>query len=733
MLTYFLLISVTKYNQACNRGVHINCTYRSDTIFICENQIPKNVKLGVTQVILKCLDYKKELLISEGSFDGMNWNKVQKLRLINLFNSQETTNNTTLGPKCFTGLSSLTELYLNEYALRLTNLSFYGLSELKVLDLSDSRRISYEMFLSSLSSYDIMPKLTNLSLSKVSVWTDEGFSLDRKFWKVVNARPVKNLDISSLSVGVLDIDALLQNCSNLEQVNASQTQIADLHLKMSKTNTVCPRWRTLDLRSSIWPIRITSYCSLSLHNISNITLDVSNYVALSSLEWINLEGVCGKSSDPMEIVNVKNFSFKSPIPWNLKEFTLRRANIKTLDVELECTNPRLQKMIFASNSLEFVNPLAVSCMTTLQYLDLSDNMLSEMCRKHYSTFSVLFSTLINLRYISLSSNKLEMVPSKIFENNTALEVIDLSFNFLKEVNFSLKYLPNLKLLNLSYNHLVTLDSLSRSNILGHDCHVFDKVLDLSGNSFRCSKCIDFEFANWVVNHWRLFYNHPTCGSVQITEKTVEELKYLCERRIIIILSTTVPACNLALSVALVCLLRKCHRKTKMKRQREEKIRLMEEEDCKYLISILSAVETYTFVNDLVLPGLLADLKLRFNTDRDLAMAINPHEDGNCPILESSSNFIKQTDIILLIVSKDFLYDNTLNVIAEANADVKPVILLLYDIQTNNSLPPRLQLIHQKLKSNCIQYFSTDSYKPVRMKLNKLIEENIPVEHKRHCF
>lgn len=133
---------------------------------------------------------------------------------------------------------------------------------------------------------------------------------------------------------------------------------------------------------------------------------------------------------------------------------------------------------------------------SVQYLYLNNNHIVNIQEN-------AFSELTSLKEINLNSNGLDRVPPMFVVDNTQLVSLDLSNNMFDDLTpeiFSdslealdlsftkigtfteanIKYLPNLKVLNLSYNRLKAIDY-----------SVFDKpsllAVDLTGNFWNCDK------------------------------------------------------------------------------------------------------------------------------------------------------------------------------------------------------------------------------------------------------
>jgi len=83
--------------------------------------------------------------------------------------------------------------------------------------------------------------------------------------------------------------------------------------------------------------------------------------------------------------------------------------------------------------MKYVCPDAISNITSLRYLEVSFNNLSDINVRHTHLFERLFSTLREIQIISLKSNSLRHIPKNIYFNNNNLRKIDLSFNHISKL------------------------------------------------------------------------------------------------------------------------------------------------------------------------------------------------------------------------------------------------------------------------------------------------------------
>ncbi|XP_048458532.1 toll-like receptor 7 isoform X2 [Rhincodon typus] len=93
--------------------------------------------------------------------------------------------------------------------------------------------------------------------------------------------------------------------------------------------------------------------------------------------------------------------------------------------------------------------------TSLEVLKFHGNRLDILWKREDYRYISLFKNLINLTHLDLSYNKLECIPSEIYENLPYnLSYLSLSHNKLRKFSWPpLRFLKNLLTLDLSYNYL----------------------------------------------------------------------------------------------------------------------------------------------------------------------------------------------------------------------------------------------------------------------------------------
>ncbi|KAH3772273.1 hypothetical protein DPMN_173611 [Dreissena polymorpha] len=98
----------------CPVHVSSQCTTIDNSTLSCVGHIPRNVSVGTRTVIVYCLETLDNVNVTNGSFHGLNWNKVETWRFVGQWSSPVPVIlllNFESG--AFTGLNSLSELQLS--------------------------------------------------------------------------------------------------------------------------------------------------------------------------------------------------------------------------------------------------------------------------------------------------------------------------------------------------------------------------------------------------------------------------------------------------------------------------------------------------------------------------------------------------------------------------------------------------------------------------------------------
>lgn len=140
---------------------------------------------------------------------------------------------------------------------------------------------------------------------------------------------------------------------------------------------------------------------------------------------------------------------------------------------------QLLTLNISRNALKSIPPDAFFGLVSLQKIDLSHNFLEKLDNKTNS----IFEECLSLREINLSNNKISFITRKMFPSNIyvpyRLEKVDLSHNLIPVLTFDITFgTRKLKHLNLSHNAINDIRKFSLGNITALE------VLDLSSNNLK---------------------------------------------------------------------------------------------------------------------------------------------------------------------------------------------------------------------------------------------------------
>ncbi|XP_074377313.1 receptor like protein 27-like isoform X2 [Apium graveolens] len=260
-------------------------------------------------------------------------------------------------------------------------------------------------------------------------------------FKLQNLHRLGNLTYFNLSFNNLSLDSRHNSSSKFLPPMLKELKLASCRLRQFPELRNLPSLITLDLAENQIPGDIPNwiwnvgngglqYLNLSVNRLEKLE---EPYV-IHNLSWIDLRSnhLRGKLPIPPKKVYFLDYSnnfFSSAIP----------------------TNINLPAAIFfsvSSNRLSGNIPVSLCSATNLQLLDLSNNHLTG------NLPSCLFTFSDSLGVLKLGNNSLTGNISGIFENECALQTIDVSGNLLRgTVPESLAKCVNLEVLNLGNNQL----------------------------------------------------------------------------------------------------------------------------------------------------------------------------------------------------------------------------------------------------------------------------------------
>ncbi|CAL1527944.1 unnamed protein product, partial [Lymnaea stagnalis] len=156
----------------------------------------------------------------------------------------------------------------------------------------------------------------------------------------------------------------------------------------------------------------------------------------------------------------------------------------------------LKKVILSGNELGNLSSTFFDTFPSLEYLDISEtNLNSDFISVNSER---LFEKLSNLKKLSLEKNSLSLLSPNTFSTNRNIIHLILSGNRFNRVPFNLKNTPELQVLDLQNNAIVSLDRETMDNLDLLAANLGGFQLMLGGNIMLCL-CENFPFLYWLAH------------------------------------------------------------------------------------------------------------------------------------------------------------------------------------------------------------------------------------------
>jgi len=444
--------------------------------------------------------------------------------------------NSALFPVGFRNLTRLSTVVLSNNP-KLTQIKY---TDFAALNHSTVRKIAVSRCNLSDIEHGVFnfPRLQSLVLSYNVGW-NESF-LRRVISLLVNCSELTSLDLS----GVLRLAALPAD------IFVSLANIPLIHLNLAHTTHIAvvdrgtfqyfPTLRRLDLSSSEFSIiqdtmsQMTNLNTLKLANNKDLklvpslnlpsleVLDISFCVSVQELKqrtFFDLPALsilvvhnCGihriYKDAFLGLNQLKKLDLShnqvgsSSLPANLfapliqlTELDLSNNNLKQIVTEIHLFKPlkALTALDLSGNECSMIPEGIFNPLTSLTSLDLSQNSLGGDVISEVNGGKLLHG-LHGMQRLMLMENNIRYLPSGFFDNLLALQMVNLSNNYLNRWNGSaFNALANLSLIDFSRNKIAALPEQSMMYLPP------DVKLNLSDNPFTCW-CDLIWFRNWITSH-----------------------------------------------------------------------------------------------------------------------------------------------------------------------------------------------------------------------------------------
>lgn len=205
---------------------------------------------------------------------------------------------------------------------------------------------------------------------------------------------------------------------------------------------------------------------------------------------------------------------------------------------------RVRYIDFSGNFCKFIAKSFFIPFVGLEILNLSNNALSQMFESDEN--GDFFQSQRRLTDLDLSLNRIAHLPGHVFQHNSKISRLNLSFNSLSDFNVKINHMKHLSQLDLSHNQLTQLSKNVRASldaIATRNIKVY-----LLGNNLKCI-CGTLDFLKWLrdsksiyfvgINNYTCLFENASAASFNEIGQIVQVLERKCSSyTLIIVLMTT---------------------------------------------------------------------------------------------------------------------------------------------------------------------------------------------------
>nr|XP_022314032.1 toll-like receptor 4 isoform X1 [Crassostrea virginica] len=144
----------------------------------------------------------------------------------------------------------------------------------------------------------------------------------------------------------------------------------------------------------------------------------------------------------------------------------------------------------SNNHCSYISRYVFSAEPMLEVLKISQNLLGSFLKREVG--GELLGHNKRLTVIDLHDNKITELPQRFFENNTMIQILNISHNNIEHWTVDMRHMDQFQLLDLSYNQLQELDERAMKLFPEHD----NFTIMLQGNPLSCT-CKNQHFLSWI--------------------------------------------------------------------------------------------------------------------------------------------------------------------------------------------------------------------------------------------
>ncbi|XP_061168842.1 toll-like receptor 4 [Saccostrea echinata] len=204
----------------------------------------------------------------------------------------------------------------------------------------------------------------------------------------------------------------------------------------------------------------------------------------------------------------------------------------------------VQYLDLSNNLCTDISPTFFVELNGILYLNVSQNLLGSSLQNDYN--GDIFQNLTALKVLDLSENRLRNLPRKIFRNMCCLSVLYLNNNALETFIVELSHMNNLSKVDLSNNQISTIGASVRSivsKMVGKNRHFEFNLLQ---NPIHCT-CENLDFLEWMLkskvifpklSEYKCVFANASDTTLQDLAKTVKNMRVTCDTYLTLIVITT---------------------------------------------------------------------------------------------------------------------------------------------------------------------------------------------------
>ncbi|XP_045206183.2 toll-like receptor 6 [Mercenaria mercenaria] len=654
---------------------------------LCKNgEIPTYIPSDVTELFIEKFDFNQ---LSRNQFKDVS--NIQKLDI-------QAESGKYIPSKSFDQFVNLTYLGLHGKDIEMISPDvFLGLNKCLTLNLSSNPSLQISGISSALNSENrglsttILPELLSLSVAKIKTSFPNPVDLNDYFFKSITlGRKLKYLDISDLNILMLNFDAIGHICKTVEYVDLRKSVTGNFRNFIKAE--ACESLRTIDISEAVLPaLRI------------KFTFETLNFFCESLNFYTFVEKLLATNINTEHNIEINDYFLDMlRCPLQLKKVSFAGNKMKWLNMTVQLhqtTKQSISEINISYNGLEYISPSVLQPSVNMRILDFSHNELHVMQEKYTEEFERLFWALTKLYYLNISHNSLSNLPMQMFKKSRSLKILDISYNRVSSLHFSIKHLGNLEKLIARHNKIYIIEQNVRTELqillqgshhnLTHrngknkkHFHVY-----LEANPFQCTcDSVNEEFIEW------LHYTEVIDGNETITcmlddnikvirNNALKETVHFCRMQTIKkIAMIATPSVIIAVILGVFAFVRIRKRRKNGKRLREVIAQIEAGTfPLRYLAFLSYCSEDADLVLKKIYPELCKHLSEMTHSNEQMVCIGDKHFQPGYSLICEVMRCVEESSVFVAIISKMFCRKKMCKLeIKEAYEQNKPILMLMIE-------------------------------------------------------